>query len=298
MQFSRKRSSHVLKRYWLQQEPDGHDQWASYVAGNNAHKDLKKKRKNKPKKNNNNKKHLFWRYKNVQSVFGNRWCVCVCVGPELHSSVTLTEASASTAQPGYWSAEGNCRFINVRMKSGKRPSMMLCRTDRMRLSCKKQQGGRGRKKKRDDIWIGLINTFRAFIICSDIERLQHICLSVPSKWTLRLLIAIWMQPAWRSLEPGRKCGIDEKMKNNYEKLTEGQKAMHNQAFMPRSPSALPLHRSQEESDRCFDHSWNRSGEVLARLTKHWGLCSGKNAPWMVSRVVINEVACKTALSVL
>lgn len=65
-------------------------------------------------------------------MFANRWPVW----PELQSSVTLTEASASTAQLGYWSAEGNCLFINVRMNSGKRPSMMLCLTDRMRVSCK------------------------------------------------------------------------------------------------------------------------------------------------------------------
>lgn len=75
-------------------------------------------------------------------MFANRWPVW----PELQSSVTLTEASASTAQLGYWSAEGNCLFINVRMNSGKRPSMMLCLTDRMRVSCKNNKGGGAEKK--------------------------------------------------------------------------------------------------------------------------------------------------------
>lgn len=53
-----------------------------------------------------------------------------------YSKVTLTEAKASTAQPGYWSREGNIRFMNVRINSGKQPSTMLCLTDRIRVSCK------------------------------------------------------------------------------------------------------------------------------------------------------------------
>lgn len=52
-----------------------------------------------------------------------------------YSSVTLTEAKASTAQLGYWSREGNIRLMNVRMNSGKRPSTMLCLTERIRVSC-------------------------------------------------------------------------------------------------------------------------------------------------------------------
>ncbi|TNN70361.1 hypothetical protein EYF80_019387 [Liparis tanakae] len=49
-------------------------------------------------------------------------------------TVTLTEASASTAQPGYWSREGNSRFMNVRINSGKQPSTMLCLTERIKAA--------------------------------------------------------------------------------------------------------------------------------------------------------------------
>lgn len=63
-----------------------------------------------------------------------------------YSSVTLTEAKASTAQLGYWSREGNIRFMNARMKSGKRPSTMLCLTERIRVSCKENHLMNGKKK--------------------------------------------------------------------------------------------------------------------------------------------------------
>lgn len=52
-----------------------------------------------------------------------------------YSSVMLTEARASTAQLGYWSGEGNIRFMNVCMNSGNLFSTMLCLTERIRVSC-------------------------------------------------------------------------------------------------------------------------------------------------------------------
>lgn len=47
----------------------------------------------------------------------------------------LTEVRASTAQLGYWSGEGNIRFMNVCMNSGNLFSTMLCLTERIRVSC-------------------------------------------------------------------------------------------------------------------------------------------------------------------
>lgn len=47
----------------------------------------------------------------------------------------LTEARASTAQLGYWSGQGNIRFMNVCMNSGNLFSTMLCLTERIRVSC-------------------------------------------------------------------------------------------------------------------------------------------------------------------
>lgn len=60
--------------------------------------------------------------------------------------------------------------------------------------------------------------------------------------------------------------------------------MHNQAFMPDSPFVLSLHLSQEESDHCFDNSWNNQVSfwlALQNTEALSSLSSGKNVSWVV-----------------
>lgn len=124
--------------------------------------------------------------------------------------MTLTEASASTAQLGYWSAQGNRRFMKVLMKSGNRPWMMLCLTDRMRVSCSPKTGwwkGGGAEEETFK-WGRLMFSGHSIISDSQKGREQLSCRPLASESPLTLLIA-----NWRSLESSRKCNINEKMEN-------------------------------------------------------------------------------------